>query len=63
MGGPADEWAVVDATGAVNGVQGLRIVDASIIPEIPSTPTNLTVIMLAEHLHQRVYLGEVHNGQ
>jgi choline dehydrogenase len=63
MGGPADEWAVVDATGAVNGVQGLRIVDASIIPEIPSTPTNLTVIMLAEHIHHRVYLGDVHNGQ
>jgi choline dehydrogenase-like flavoprotein len=47
MGGPADEWAVVDAVGAVHGLSGLRVADASIIPDIPSTPTNLTVIMLA----------------
>lgn len=57
MGGPADEWAVVNAVGAVNGLRGVRVVDASIIPEIPSTPTNLTVIMLAEHIHQRVYVA------
>ena len=36
MGGPADPWAVVDAVGAVKGLGGLRVVDASIIPEIPS---------------------------
>jgi choline dehydrogenase len=53
MGGPDDEWAVVDAVGAVHGLSGLRVADASIIPDIPSTPTNLTVIMLAEHIHQR----------
>jgi len=53
--GPDDEWAVVDAVGAVHGLSGLRVADASIIPDIPSTPTNLTVIMLAERIHQRVY--------
>jgi choline dehydrogenase-like flavoprotein len=31
------------------GGQGWRVVDASIFAEIPSTPTNLTTIMLAEH--------------
>ena len=55
MGGPGDPGAVVDAVGAVKSLSGLRVVDASIIPEIPSAPTNLTVIMLAERIHQRVY--------
>jgi len=55
MGGPGSPSAVVDAVGAVNGVPGLRVVDASIIPEIPSTVTNLTTIMVAERIHQRIY--------
>jgi choline dehydrogenase len=55
MGGPEDRWAVVDAVGAVKGVTGLRVVDASIMPEIPSTVTNLTTIMIAERIFQRVY--------
>jgi choline dehydrogenase len=29
--------------------------DASIIPEVPSVTTNVTVIMLAERIYQRVY--------
>jgi choline dehydrogenase len=57
MGGAGDPWAVVDSTGAVRGVSGLRVVDASIIPDVPSTAINLTVIMLAEHVYQRVYAG------
>ena len=55
MGGPGEPGAVVDSVGAVKGLSGLRVVDASIIPEIPSAPTNLTVIMLAERIYQRVY--------
>jgi choline dehydrogenase len=50
MGGDSDRGAVVDAAGRVRLVHGLMVVDASIFPEIPSTPTNLTTIMLAEHL-------------
>jgi choline dehydrogenase len=50
MGGDGDPEAVVNAAGHVRHVQGLRVVDASIFPEIPSTPTNLTTIMLAEHI-------------
>jgi choline dehydrogenase len=56
MGGPIDPWSVVDSVGAVMGVERLRVVDASIIPEVPSTVTNLTVIMLAERIFQRAYL-------
>ncbi len=55
MGGPGDPWAVVDSVGAVKGVSGLRVVDASIMPEVPSSPTNVTIIMLAERICQRVY--------
>jgi choline dehydrogenase len=55
MGGSSDPWAVVDSVGAVKGVSGLRVVDASIIPDVPSTAINLTVIMLAERVYQRVY--------
>lgn len=50
MGGEGDDSAVVDAIGKVYRVQGLRVIDASIFPEIPSTPTNLTTIMLAERI-------------
>jgi choline dehydrogenase len=55
MGGPGDPWAVVDSLGAVKGLSGLRVADASIIPEVPSSTTNVTVIMLAERICQRVY--------
>jgi choline dehydrogenase len=57
MGGPDDPWAVVDAVGAVKGLAGLRVVDASILPEIPSCATNLTTIMVAERIYERVYTG------
>ncbi len=54
-GGSGDPWAVVDSVGAVKGVSGLRVADASIIPQVPSATTNVTVIMLAERIYQRVY--------
>ena len=50
MGGEGDPQAVVDSKGAVRGVERLRVVDASIFPEIISSPTNLTTLMLAEHI-------------
>jgi choline dehydrogenase len=55
MGGPADLQTVVDPVGAVKQVSALRVVDASVIPDIPSTVTNLAVMMLAERIYQRVY--------
>lgn len=51
MGGPADPAAVVDAEGRVRGgLTGLRVADAAIFPEIISTPTNLTVLLVAERI-------------
>ncbi|OII69907.1 MULTISPECIES: GMC family oxidoreductase [unclassified Streptomyces] len=49
--GPADDpWAVADQEGRVHGAEHLRIADASLFPAIPSAPTNLTTLMLAEKL-------------
>jgi choline dehydrogenase len=47
MGGNR-ETSVVDQTGRVHGVDRLWIIDASIMPALPSVPTNLTTMMLAE---------------
>lgn len=55
MGGPQDPWAVVDSRGAVKGVDGLRVVDASIMPGVPSVALNPTTIMIAERIAQAVY--------
>jgi choline dehydrogenase len=48
MGRPDDPRTVVDVDCAVVGLVGLRVVDASIFPSIPTANTNLTTIMAAE---------------
>ncbi|MEO8541873.1 MAG: mycofactocin system GMC family oxidoreductase MftG [bacterium] len=50
MGPSSDPTAVVDAEGRVHGLQGLRVVDASIMPNIPRGNTNLTAIMIGEKI-------------
>jgi 5-(hydroxymethyl)furfural/furfural oxidase len=48
IGRPDDPMAVVDSACRVYGVSSLRVVDASVMPRIPSANTNLPTIMIAE---------------
>jgi choline dehydrogenase len=53
MGASPEDGAVVDALGRVHGVDGLRIIDASIIPDAPSGFPHIITIMLSEHITER----------
>ncbi|GBM68505.1 Choline dehydrogenase, mitochondrial [Araneus ventricosus] len=48
MGDPRDPTTVVDPLLRVKGIQGLRVVDASVMPIVPSGNTNIPTIMVAE---------------
>ncbi|MBE8520937.1 GMC family oxidoreductase [Amycolatopsis sp. H6(2020)] len=50
MGPAGDPMSVVDQQCRVRGIGNLRVVDASVFPTMPSAPTNLTTIMLAEKI-------------
>ena len=52
MGRSPDDGAVVNARGRVHGVDGLSVIDASILPAPPSGFPHLITIMVAEHLAQ-----------
>ena len=54
MGAPGDPAAAVDPECRVRGVQGLRVIDASVMPAIPRANTNLTAIMIAERMADRL---------
>lgn len=49
-----DDMAVVDGQGRVHGLEGLRVVDASIMPLIITGNLNATTIMMAEKIADRI---------
>jgi choline dehydrogenase len=50
MGPSTDPMAVVDQSARVHGVDNLRVIDASILPDCPRVNINATVMMVAEKL-------------
>jgi 5-(hydroxymethyl)furfural/furfural oxidase len=55
MGAISDPMAVVDSSSArVRGIKGLRVIDASVMPDIPRANTNIPTIMLAEKLSSSI---------
>jgi choline dehydrogenase len=54
MGVLPEDGAVVDAAGRVHGIDGLRVIDASIIPQPPSGFPNLVTMMVAARISSRM---------
>jgi 4-pyridoxate dehydrogenase len=50
MGLDGDEFAVVDPQLRVRGIDALRVVDASVMPDLPSGNINAAVVMIAEKI-------------
>ena len=58
MGPVDDRMSVVDQRGNLHGFQGLRVADASIMPDCIRANTNLTTIMIGERVSEWVIQSE-----
>ena len=58
MGPDSDPMAVVDQNGKVYGVEGLRVVDASIMPNCIRANTNVTTMMIGERVADIIRQGK-----
>jgi 5-(hydroxymethyl)furfural/furfural oxidase len=54
MGQPDDPRSVVDPDCRVIGLQNLRVIDGSIMPEVPRANTHLTCVMIGEKMADRL---------
>jgi 5-(hydroxymethyl)furfural/furfural oxidase len=54
MGAVTDRSAVVDPLCRVIGVEGLRVIDSSIFPEMVRANTHLTAVMIGEHMASKI---------
>ena len=57
MGPDTDAMAVVDQYGRVRGIDNLRVVDASIMPECVRANINVTVMTMAERISDFIKNG------
>jgi choline dehydrogenase len=57
MGPDSDSMAVVDQYGKVHGLEGLRIADASIMPNCIRANTNVTTMMIGERISDFIRQG------
>ena len=62
MGPASDSMAVVDQYGRVHGVEGLRVVDGSILPHVPRANTHATIIMVAERIAEWISSASGHSA-
>ncbi len=57
MGPSWDPMSVVDQYGTVHGLEGLRVIDASIMPDLVRAPINPTVLMIGERVADLIRQG------
>ena len=57
MGPSSDDMAVVDQFGRVHGLEGLRVADASIMPNCVRANTNCTTMMIGERIADFIRSG------
>ena len=57
MGAPDDPRSVVDPACRVIGCTGLRVIDASVMPEVVRANTHLTTVMIAEKMADTLKRG------
>ena len=58
MGPSSDPMAVVDQLGRVHGLEGIRVVDASIMPNCIRANTNVTTMMIGERISDFIRQGQ-----
>jgi len=50
MGPASDPFSVVAVSGNINGINGLRVAGASVMPDVPSANTHIPTLMVAERM-------------
>ena len=58
MGPASDPMAVVSQYGKLHGLEGIRVVDASIMPDCVRANTNVTTMMIGEHVSDFIRQGQ-----
>ena len=58
MGPASDPMAVVDKDGKVHGLEGLRVADASIMPDCVRANINVTVMMIGEKIAEAIKVAQ-----
>ena len=58
MGPESDRMAVVSQNGRVHGIEGLRVADASIMPDCVRSNINVTVMMIGERIADMIANGD-----
>jgi 5-(hydroxymethyl)furfural/furfural oxidase len=57
MGPVSNAWAVMDPYGRMHGLAGLRVVDASGLPDCPRANTNVVTMMFGERIADEIWQG------